>query len=401
MFDNKAKISDKFSFFEFFAGGGMARAGLGSQWECLFANDMDRIKASTYISNWGACHFDSRDIRDIKTTDLNGNGDLAWASFPCQDLSVAGNGLGIGSSSTEEFTRSGALWPFLDLIDNLRQESRQPPLLVLENVIGLLTLEQGRDFAAICTKLGELGYRYGAVIIDTKHFLPQSRPRVFIIAVQRDIDIPRKLTHGMATASWHTPTLLRTYKSLPQPVHNDWIWWDLGVAPVLRERALESFIKLEGVEWHTTEETNRIINMMAPVHLARLEQAKSADNIVVGSLYLRMRREEGINRQRAEITFSPVLGCLRTPKGGASRSRIIVAGNGKVRTRFLSIHEAAALMGLENTYALPEAAYNAFKVIGDGVAVPPVRFLAERLLEPLTIAARKKPVIQSKKVCMG
>lgn len=90
----------------------MARAGLGTQWQCLFANDMDKVKASTYINNWGGDHFDSRDIREVRITDLTGNGDLAWASFPCQDLSVAGNGLGIGSSSTEEFTRSGALWPF-------------------------------------------------------------------------------------------------------------------------------------------------------------------------------------------------------------------------------------------------------------------------------------------------
>lgn len=400
MLDNKAKTSNTFSFYEFFAGGGMARAGLGTQWQCLFANDMDKVKASTYVNNWGGDHFDSRDIREVRITDLNGNGDLAWASFPCQDLSVAGNGLGIGSSSTEEFTRSGALWPFLDLIEDLRQDSRQPPIIVLENVIGLLTLEQGRDFSAICLKLGELGYRYGAVIIDTKHFLPQSRPRVFIIAIQREVEIPSELLHGMATASWHTPTLLRAYKSIPNLAHDDWLWWNLGSAPILREHALESFIDAEGGDWHSPEETARLINMMAPAHLARLEQAKSEKNIAVGSLYLRMRREKGINRQRAEITFSPILGCLRTPKGGASRSRIIVVKDGNVRTRFLSIREAAALMGLEETYKLPEIYHHAFKVIGDGVAVPPVRFLADRLLEPLAIAAREKLAFKIQRVCM-
>ncbi len=41
------------SFFEFFAGGGMARAGLGSGWKCLFANDFDRKKGVTYQLNWG------------------------------------------------------------------------------------------------------------------------------------------------------------------------------------------------------------------------------------------------------------------------------------------------------------------------------------------------------------
>jgi len=392
MLDSKEKTGDKFNFFEFFAGGGMARSGLGDGWNCLFANDMDRVKAATYIKNWGGSHFDGRDIHDVKIEDLKGNGDLAWASFPCQDLSVAGNGLGIGNLDSEGSTRSGALWPFLELINGLRQGSRQPPLLVLENVVGLLSLEGGRDFAAICSRLGEIGYRYGAVIIDTKHFLPQSRPRVFIIAVLREIAIPDNLDYGMATESWHPPTLMRSYRSLSQQAQADWIWWDLGSVPTLKQNALQSLIQFEGVEWHTSEETQQIISRMTPIHVARLEKAKAANIASIGSLYYRMRREGSVNKQRAEITFSDVLGCLRTPRGGGSRSRIIVAGNGEVKTRLLSIREAAALMGLETTYVLPEAYQHAFKVIGDGVAVPPVRFLAERLLEPLILAAREDTV---------
>ncbi|RMU28610.1 DNA cytosine methyltransferase [Pseudomonas avellanae] len=392
MLDSKEKTGDKFNFFEFFAGGGMARSGLGDGWNCLFANDMDRVKAATYIQNWGGSHFDGRDIHDVKIEDLTGNGDLAWASFPCQDLSVAGNGLGIGNSDSEGSTRSGALWPFLELINGLRKESRQPPLLVLENVVGLLSLEGGRDFAAICLRLGEIGYRYGAVIIDTKHFLPQSRPRVFIIALLREIAIPDKLDYGMATESWHPPTLMRSFRSLSQQAQADWIWWDLGSVPTLKQGALQSLIQFEGVEWHTSEETQKIISRMTPIHVARLEKAKAANIASIGSLYYRMRREGSVNKQRAEITFSDVLGCLRTPRGGGSRSRIIVAGNGEVKTRLLSIREAAALMGLETTYVLPEAYQHAFKVIGDGVAVPPVRFLAERLLEPLILAAREDTV---------
>ncbi|WP_032622196.1 DNA cytosine methyltransferase, partial [Pseudomonas avellanae] len=303
MLDSKEKTGDKFNFFEFFAGGGMARSGLGDGWNCLFANDMDRVKAATYIQNWGGSHFDGRDIHDVKIEDLTGNGDLAWASFPCQDLSVAGNGLGIGNSDSEGSTRSGALWPFLELINGLRKESRQPPLLVLENVVGLLSLEGGRDFAAICLRLGEIGYRYGAVIIDTKHFLPQSRPRVFIIALLREIAIPDKLDYGMATESWHPPTLMRSFRSLSQQAQADWIWWDLGSVPTLKQGALQSLIQFEGVEWHTSEETQKIISRMTPIHVARLEKAKAANIASIGSLYYRMRREGSVNKQRAEITF--------------------------------------------------------------------------------------------------
>ena len=67
----------EFSFFEFFAGGGMARAGLGSRWQCLFANDFDEKKATSYTLNWGDDHLVLADVSTITTNDLNGHADLA------------------------------------------------------------------------------------------------------------------------------------------------------------------------------------------------------------------------------------------------------------------------------------------------------------------------------------
>ncbi|PQQ42545.1 DNA (cytosine-5-)-methyltransferase [Photorhabdus luminescens] len=382
----------EFGFYEFFAGGGMARAGLGKQWRCLFANDIDPIKTSSYIENWGARHFDDRDVREIKPGDLTGRADLVWASFPCQDLSLAGNGLGIGEidASEDETTRSGAVWPFLDLIDKLGGENRKPPTLVLENVLGLLTLDQGRHFAAICRQLSKMGYRYGAMIIDAKHFLPQSRPRVFIVAISRQVSVPARLCSNEPLSPWHSPSLLRACETFPEEARNDWIWWTPGDAPGSRTKELTDLIDCEDQNalWHSSDETRRLIGMMAPAHLARLAKARESGETTIGSLYLRMRKEKGVNRQRAEITFSPVVGCLRTPKGGASRARIIVADKDEVKTRLLSIKEAAALMGLPEDFILPAANQSAFKIIGDGLAVPSVRFLAERILEPLAAAVR-------------
>ncbi|HEJ9032849.1 TPA: DNA cytosine methyltransferase [Serratia marcescens] len=381
-----------FSFYEFFAGGGMARAGLGKQWQCLFANDMDPIKASTYIDNWGDEHFDMRDIREIDPDDLPHHADLSWASFPCQDLSLAGNGLGIGErdSSGDETTRSGAVWPFLDLISRLGEENRKPPILVLENVLGLLTLDQGSHFAAICHQLSKTGYRYGAVIIDAKHFLPQSRPRVFLMAISRHVSIPEILVSEEPLSQWHSPSLLRACDALADDVRNDWIWWSPGNIPDARTKELDDLIDFEdeNAQWHSVDETQRLISMMAPANLARLASAQASGTTKTGSLYLRMRKEKGVNRQRTEITFSAVLGCLRTPKGGASRPRIIVVKGEQVKTRLLSVKEAAALMGLPDDFILPVAYHSAFKVIGDGLAVPSVSFLAERILEPLAMAVR-------------
>ena len=103
------------TFYEFFAGGGMARAGLGKHWTCLFANDIDEMKAATYADNWKHQPL-CADIASVRTRDLPGIADLAWASFPCQDLSLAGDGRGIGHHSDKVLTRSGTFWPFWQLI---------------------------------------------------------------------------------------------------------------------------------------------------------------------------------------------------------------------------------------------------------------------------------------------
>ncbi len=87
----------RLSFYEFFAGGGMARAGLGAGWTCLFANDIDADKAASYRLI-GAARIFRRRSRGFRAGSLPGHADLAWASFPCQDLSLAGGGKGMGGA---------------------------------------------------------------------------------------------------------------------------------------------------------------------------------------------------------------------------------------------------------------------------------------------------------------
>ena len=101
------------TFYEFFAGGGMVRAGLGESWECLFANDIDAKKRASYATNWGAKHLVPGSVGNLTTADLPGHADLAWASFPCQDLSLAGDGAGLKGN------RSGSFWPFWRLVEKL------------------------------------------------------------------------------------------------------------------------------------------------------------------------------------------------------------------------------------------------------------------------------------------
>lgn len=367
----------------------MARSGLGAGWECLYANDCDRLKQSSYVANWGDEHFDPRDVAEVTASDLDGLADLAWASFPCQDLSQAGSKAGIGVSEGSVVTRSGAVWPFLSIIGQLRAEGRHPAILALENVVGLLSSNGGADFRALCVSLIENGYRFGAVVADAAHFVPQSRPRVFIIAVRREIPIPETLLTNMGMEPWHPQILLRSRAPLSLADSENWLWWSPGDPPHSKQFELEDIVDLsDGAKWNSKETTDRLLGMMSDAHRDRLAAAKIAGHPMIGSLYLRMRPNgKAGNIQRTEIAFGSTLGCLRTPKGGASRPRIVVVEGNRVRTRLLSVDEAARLMGLDD-FILPTTYSECFRLIGDGVVPAVVRFLADRLLEPLAEQAR-------------
>lgn len=368
-------------FYEFFAGGGMARAGLGSDWHCLFANDFDEMKAATYRANWLGNELVVGDVNDLTTADLPSVADLAWASFPCQDLSLAGNYAGLGEADVALQTRSGAFWGFWKLMIGLKREERAPSVIVLENVYGILTAKQGRDFANIGRCLSYAGYKFGALLVDAIHFVPQSRPRVFIVAVRRELRIPVELTSREPQMPWHPPALVKASELLDPPAKESWIWWKMPKPSVNRRAKLEQIIgdDASGVEWHSPAETARLISMMSDRNRAKLDKMRQAGKRVVGTIYKRTR--QGV--QRAELRCDGIAGCLRTPAGGSSRQLVIIVNGEQVRSRLLSPREAARLMGLPDTYKLPANYNDAYHVAGDGLVVPAVRHLASSLIEPL------------------
>ena len=376
------------AFYEFFAGGGMARAGLGNDWACVFANDLDARKAASYAANWGADHLRVGDIHALATSDLPGRADLAWASFPCQDLSLAGNGAGLSGG------RSGAFFGFARLVEALGREGRAPKLLALENVTGLLTSHGSADFSALCEVLQKLGYRFGAVTIDSAHFLPQSRPRLFVVAVSRDAVVSPALLADGPTQNWSSPALVRAKYALSRNVAKSWIWWRMPPAPV-RNVVLADLIESDpdDVEWLGPSQVTKLLSLMTPVHRAKLDKAGADGVRSVGALYRRTRRDaEGARAQRAEVRFDGLAGCLRTPAGGSSRQSILVVEGASIRARLLSGREAARLMGLPEDYRLPARYNETYHLVGDGVAVPVVRFLSEHLLKPL-VRAKGAPAL--------
>lgn len=366
-------------YYEFFAGGGMARAGLGPGWTCLFANDFDPNKGAAYAANWGAKSLHIGDVAKVRVSELpSSRADLAWASFPCQDLSLAGAGAGLDGE------RSGTFWPFWNLMRKLSKAERGPRTIVLENVCGALTSHGGRDFAEISSALAGSGYRFGALVVDAIKFLPQSRPRLFFIGIAADQLIPSALRANSPLLPWHSQALLKAQNTLSEHAKSKWVWWNL-LQPTASVKALADLIEAqpESVQWHTPAETTRLLSMMSETNLRKVQAARRSGKRTVGTVYRRTRLDEaGCKVQRAEVRFD-VAGCLRTPRGGSSRQSILVVEGRKTRSRLLSSRETARLMGLPDSYVLPVNYNEAYHLTGDGVAVPVVRHIASTLLEPL------------------
>ena len=367
------------TYYDFFAGGGMAGFGLGSKWQCLFANDIDAKKASSYRANHrGGNELLLKDVAMVSPEEIPGAADLVWASFPCQDLSLAGKGAGLAGK------RSGMFRPFWQLVCDLNTEGRGPKMVAVENVYGAITSNGGRDFATLAASFSDLNYRFGAVVVDAMHFLPQSRPRLFIIGVRADLRLPEVCTQYAPSSVWHPPALIEGHSMLSASAKTRWVWWNLPV-PQTRETSLSSLIEAEpkGVKWHTTAETNYLLGMMTDVNRKKVDAVKQLGINTIGTIYRRTRPDLfGVKRQRAEVRFDEIAGCLRTPAGGSSRQTIIMIEGDNVRTRLLSPREAASLMGLPPSYELPARYNDAYKLAGDGVAVPVVQHLAASIFEP-------------------
>src|SRR5579864_4142331 len=160
------------TFAEFFAGIGLMRCALEKHgWTAAYSNDIDPKKLDMYRAHFGA-GFDLRDIHHVPARAIP-RVTLATASFPCNDLSLAGSRSGLAGK------QSGAFWGLVTVLERLR--SRRPPLVLLENVTGFLTSHDGRDFEQALLALNRLGYAMDAFILDAVHFVPQSRQRLFVL----------------------------------------------------------------------------------------------------------------------------------------------------------------------------------------------------------------------------
>lgn len=366
-----------FTALDFFAGSGLVRLGLEPEFQTLWANDNCAKKEAVYLANSPRGEFHLGRIQDVRGADLPA-ADLAWASFPCQDLSLAGdlNGMKIG-------TRSGLFWEWIRVIEELDNCGKRPPVLVAENVVGFVVADQGKHFKQAYQALRKLGYQVGAVVVDAQKFVPQSRPRAFVIAVAENIPL-EGLCQKFPSEPFHRTGLVRTSFMVNDP---NWVWWSL---PIPSGKTL-SFSDLceRDAPCDPPSTTREICAMLSPLHKRKLRAVTAVGGFFAGTAYKRTRPdEEGKKIQRLEIRFDGIAGCLRTPNGGSSRQTVILVNEGKVRSRLMTVRECARLMGAPDTYKLPGSYNDGYRAMGDAVAVPVTRWLTRHLLAPLAARSR-------------
>ncbi|MGL5126329.1 MAG: DNA cytosine methyltransferase [Fusobacteriaceae bacterium] len=162
---------------ELFAGVGsqtQALKNIGIDHEVVGIAEIDKYAISSYMQ----LHGETPLLGDITTIESLPNADLWTYSFPCQDISVAGKGLGI-----KEGTRSG----LLSHVERLLESSVKPKYLLMENVKNLIGKNHKPDFDIWCKKLEELGYKNFYQVLNAKDFgVPQNRERVFMVSTLKD-----------------------------------------------------------------------------------------------------------------------------------------------------------------------------------------------------------------------
>ncbi|SEB11872.1 DNA (cytosine-5)-methyltransferase 1 [Thiothrix caldifontis] len=373
-------------FAEFFAGVGLVREGLASDgWSCAWANDIAQDKRETYAANFGSGDFVLDDIWNIakQPEQIPDNVFLYTASFPCTDLSVAGDRAGLAGEE------SGTLRALLHILAQKKQSHTQPGVVLLENVKGFLTSHKGKDIRNTVKTLNALGYTVDIIELDAVAFTPQSRPRVFVIAVDNTLAIQVmriKDKRNILDTWWshfHQSPQLRSAKLRDLIQTNPDLNWGLFDIPtpektLLRLHNIVEDIPEDSPLWWGSEKQQYLFNQMSTGHQAIIREKIHEPGDFYGTVYRRMRNGQSM----AELRSDGIAGCLRTPRGGSSKQILVRAGQGNWKARLMTPREYARLQGVRDNFWMPENDNKGFFAMGDAVCVPVIQYLSRHVLKP-------------------
>lgn len=354
---------------EFFAGIGLARLGMSQAGiNVVWSNDIAATKQAMFERNFGASSdhtFIVGDLGKLPREQLPKDADLAWASFPCTDLSVAG-----GRAGLHRGIASSTFWHFIKALSKLGDS--RPPVVALENVTAFATSHSGRDIASAIRSLNGLGYSVDVLSIDARRFLPQSRPRLFLIGTTNPIT--STTARSPLRPDWLMPIFddssLRTHRlQVPEP-------------PALLTDGLSSYLELmdeDDPRWWSKERVAAFVGSLSDLQSKRFAALCHREELTVRTAYRRMRQ----GTPRWELRSDGVAGCLRTASGGSSKQAVVSLGHGGVRIRWMTPREYASLMGAPDFPIDGIKEHHAYSGFGDAVCAPVVEWLARNYLVPL------------------
>lgn len=364
----------KMTFLEFFAGIGLMRMGLERRgWTVRWANDIDADKRIMYRAQFPDAdqHFVLADVHDLEPSAIP-SATLATASFPCNDLSLAGARAGIRDGA-----QSSAYWGFIEALRGMG--SRAPRIVILENVAGFLSSHDGRDFRDALLALNDLDYEVDALLLDAASFVPQSRQRLFVIGVRNA---------SRQEVVEETQPIFYQSDVRPRDVaefiigHPEIKWRIRELPPLPRRTKTLADIVVDippcDPSWWSADRVAYLLNQMSPKHRATAEGMRNGDSIQFGTVFRRVRN----GRSMAELRIDGIAGCLRTPRGGSGRQILLKGGRGEISVRLINAKECARLMGAGD-FRISVPLNQALFGFGDAVCVPVVSWLSEHYLEPL------------------
>lgn len=353
---------------EFFAGLGLVGDALEQEGiKVLWANDIDPIKERLFVANHDPGIFHRDDVRNVKGSQIP-DIDIATASFPCTDVSLAGNRAGLAGE------QSGMFWEFTRVVEEMSE--RAPKVVLLENVVGLSSSNGGRDLSSAFRRLNSLGYICDLVHVDARWFVPQSRPRLFIIGSHVEIDpgsaVP--LEASPIRPRWYADFVARHPDVRTQTFALTLPDKDVPSLDAVAERLAEY-----DERWWDERRTQAFVDELSDLNQNRLARLKASRTLTWRTAY---RRTRG-GRPMWEIREDAIAGCLRTARGGSSKQAVVEAGRGAMRVRWMTSREYARLQGAPDFRLDSVSESQAMFGFGDAVCVPAVRWLVASYIVPL------------------
>ena len=370
---------DIFKVAHIYADAGTSQLGFGKRWNHVLAVGDGKGSSALADASSEGCPRLTKAIADLEGHEIP-SVDLIYANVPGAAFSIANH------VKREASSDLSALAHLARLVREKARVGECPALAVAESVVGLASGQGVRELQQYAAQLVEAGYRFGGVELQALPFVPQSRSRLFLVAVRNDIDASQ-FCSAEPVAHVHGTTLRRAVSELPAAVAKNHLWLTLPPLPA-DGPDLSSIIDYDVDEFDSLELTAKYLAMMAPRNRYRLEQVFSADPVAAGAFCQRTREEPSGKVQRIEVRFDHA-GCVRTAGGGSSRQKVFLKKDGQLRSRLFTRIELARLMGLPDDFLNGRTYTQACLIAGQGSVPPVLRYLGTHLLEPLLQNSRR------------